>query len=141
MTRTKNYKEHLLERLQTPEDIAGYVNAAIEVASEDQDVAQGLKKVAEQARLNRENVYRMLSDQGNPRLKSLFAVLYVLGLNIRVEPMADRAFQCTQAKAVAACAITSTSLGENKEIKPQSEHDEGINYGSTLQPDTESLAA
>ncbi len=38
MTRTKNYKEHLLERLQTPEDIAGYVNAAIEVASAQKPV-------------------------------------------------------------------------------------------------------
>ncbi len=30
MRRTKSYKEHLLERLQTPEEVAGYINAVIE---------------------------------------------------------------------------------------------------------------
>lgn len=151
MARTKNYKEHLLERLQTPEDVAGYVNAALDIAVEDQDIAtfllalrdagdaQGLGKVAEQARLNRENVYRMLSDQGNPRLKSLFSVLYVLGLKLHVAPIEGRANQ--RAKAMAACAVTATSLGENKEVKSHSDNDEGINYGSNLQRDPQSLAA
>lgn len=153
MRRTKNYKEHLLERLQTPEDVAGYVNAALDLAFAEQDIgtfllalrdagdAQGLGKVAEKAKLNRENVYRMLSDQGNPRLKSLFSVLYVLGLNLKVEPKAGRVHQCAQSQAMAACAVATTSLDENKEVKPHSEHDEGNNYGSTLQPNTESLAA
>lgn len=151
MSRTKNYKEHLLERLQTPEDVAGYVNAALDIAIEEQDIAtfllalrdagdaQGLGKIAEQAQLNRENIYRMLSGEGNPRLRSLFSVLYVLGLKLHVEPIEGRANQ--RAQAMAACAVAATSLGENKEVKSHSENDEGINYGSTLQPDPESLAA
>jgi probable addiction module antidote protein len=151
MARTKNYKEHLLERLQSPEDVAGYVNAALDIAIEDQDIAtfllalrdagdaQGLGKVAEQAKLNRENVYRMLSDQGNPRLKSLFSVLYVLGLKLHVEPIEGRANQ--RGKAMAAYAVAATSLGENKEVKSHSDKDEGINYGSNLQSDPQSLAA
>jgi probable addiction module antidote protein len=151
MSRTKNYKEHLLERLQNPEDVAGYVNAALDLAIEDQDIAtfllalrdaadaQGLGKVAEKANLNRENVYRMLSGDGNPRLTSLFSVLFVLGLKLHVEPLESRANQ--RAQAMAACGVAGTSLGENKEIKPQSENDEGINYGSSLQSDPQSLAA
>ncbi len=62
MRKTKNYKEHLLERLQTPEEVAGYVNAAIEekdiavflLALRDVADAQGLGKVAAEAKLNRE---------------------------------------------------------------------------------------
>src|ERR1051326_8474722 len=99
MRKTKSYKQHLLERLQTPEDVAGYVNAAMEerdmptflLALRDAADAQGLGKVAEEAELNRQNVYRMLSADGNPTLDSLFSVLYVLGLEFRVVATKDRA--------------------------------------------------
>lgn len=148
MARTKNYKEHLLERLQTPEDIAGYINAVIDendvptflLALRDVADAQGLGKVAEQANLNRENVYRMLSDQGNPRLKSLFSVLYVLGLEVRVEPMKSRA-QSAKAASVGASAVATTSLGENDEIQPSPDRGKGIHYEGTVQTNAESLAA
>ena len=44
-----------------------------------------MKRLAEGAQLNRESMYRMLSDQGNPQLLSLTAVLSELGLRLAVE--------------------------------------------------------
>ena len=89
-----HYKEHLYERLQTPEQISGYLNAAIEegdiavflLALRDVAESQGVARVAQEAGLNRENVYRMLSDQGNPRLSSMFALMHALGVELRVKP-------------------------------------------------------
>ncbi len=150
MRRTKSYKEHLLERLQTPEEVAGYINAVIEdiedidlptflLALRDAADAKGLGKIAEQAKLNRENVYRMLSESGNPRLSSLFSVLYVLGLELRVEPMKSRA---NSNKGVT--AVTAKLLGANgdpEQFQPVSDHRLGRNYESTIRANDESAAA
>lgn len=43
-----------------------------------------MAKVAEAAEINRENLYRMLSEDGNPRITSLSAVLHALGLRLSV---------------------------------------------------------
>lgn len=88
-----DYREHLLERLQDKEEAAAYLNAVLEYADEPvlmlaiRDVvdAYGISIVAESAGLNRESLYRMLSEQGNPRLSSLFAVLKSIGLRLAVE--------------------------------------------------------
>ena len=44
-----------------------------------------MTNVAEGAQLNRVSMYRMLSEQGNPQLDSLSAVLHQLGLRLAVE--------------------------------------------------------
>lgn len=88
-----DYREHLLERLQDKEEAAAYLNAVLEYADEPvlmlaiRDVvdAYGVRYVAKSAGLNRESLYRMLSEQGNPRLSSLFAVLKSIGLRLAVE--------------------------------------------------------
>ena len=54
------------------------------------DVAEaqgGLTKLAERADLNRSNLYKVLSEEGNPRLKTLGAVLHELGFRLSVEPV------------------------------------------------------
>jgi len=88
-----DYREHLLESLRDKEEAAAYLNAVMEYADEPvlmlaiRDVvdAFGVRYVAESAGLNRESLYRMLSQQGNPRLSSLFAVLKSIGLRFAVE--------------------------------------------------------
>lgn len=45
----------------------------------------GVKSVAEQADLNPTQLYRTLSARGNPSLKTLVAVLKVMGLQLAVE--------------------------------------------------------
>lgn len=48
----------------------------------------GMQTVAGQARLNPTQIYRTLSDRGNPALDSLTAILKVMGLRLAVQPLA-----------------------------------------------------
>ncbi len=88
-----SYKEGLLEDLKDPKEAAAYLDAALEEGDSDtfllalRDVAEvkgGMAKLAEQSNLNRESLYRMLSEKGNPQLSSLFSVLKSLGLKLTV---------------------------------------------------------
>jgi probable addiction module antidote protein len=45
----------------------------------------GVQSVAEKANLNPTQLYRTLSEQGNPELRSLSAVLKAMGLRLAVE--------------------------------------------------------
>jgi probable addiction module antidote protein len=45
----------------------------------------GVQTVAEKADLNPTQLYRTLSEQGNPELRSLSAILKVMGLRLAVE--------------------------------------------------------
>jgi DNA-binding phage protein len=42
--------------------------------------------VSAKAKLNRENLYRMLSKKGNPEIKSIFTLLHSMGLKLAIEP-------------------------------------------------------
>ena len=55
------------------------------LALRDVAEAHGIAKLAGQANLNRESTYKMLSEQGNPRLSSLWALLDSIGLRLSVE--------------------------------------------------------
>jgi probable addiction module antidote protein len=90
---SNDYKTDLLSDLRDPEYAAGYLSAAKAESQETfllalRDVAEaqkGVGRVAKKARVNRENLYRMLSKEGNPRLSSLDAVLSALGFRIIVQ--------------------------------------------------------
>jgi probable addiction module antidote protein len=94
MTRTtRPYREVLLERLTDPVVAAHYLNAAMEESPESflkalRNVAQSkqIAKVAKDAGLQRENLYRALSEQGNPTFETLASVLNVLGMRLSVSP-------------------------------------------------------
>lgn len=99
MVKVKNYKEHLLEQLQDPEESAAYLNAALHdddphvflLALRDIAEAQGgIGWLAEEADLNRENLYRTLSKRGNPRFFNLLAVLGACGLELSIHPKPKR---------------------------------------------------
>jgi probable addiction module antidote protein len=89
----KNYKADLLADLKDSEYAADYLSASMAESVETfllalRDVAdsqKGMARVASEANVNRENLYRMLSEDGNPRLNSLHAVLTTLGFRISVE--------------------------------------------------------
>jgi len=94
MTKTSRpYKESLLQALQDPTEAAEYLNAALEeneselflLALRNVAEAHGMKILAEKALLNRESMYRMLSERGNPQLSSLTAILEQVGLKLAVE--------------------------------------------------------
>ncbi len=45
----------------------------------------GVQNVAEKAKLNPNQLYRTLSEQGNPELRSLSAILKAMGLRLAVQ--------------------------------------------------------
>ena len=89
---TKSYQESLLQALQNPQEAAEYLTAALEdgdsavflLALRNVADAQGMRTVAHKAQLNRENLYRMLSEQGKPQLGSLTALLDALNLRLSI---------------------------------------------------------
>ena len=95
MAKSKNYQDSLLESLADTNEAAAYLNAALEDGDNEvfllalRNVADarlgGMSKLAETAELNRESLYRMLSENGNPELNSLSRVLQALGLKLAVE--------------------------------------------------------
>jgi probable addiction module antidote protein len=91
---TIDYKASLIEDLKDVEYAAGYLTAALEEGEDVfllavRDVAQargGMSALAQATKLNRENLYDMLSEDGNPRLSSVTAILTNLGFEIRFTP-------------------------------------------------------
>ncbi len=93
MVKTESYKDKLLEALKNPEAAADYLTACLEDGDVDvfllalrdvTDAQGGVRKLSGRTRLNRENLYRMLSRAGNPSLSSLDLVLGSLGLRLAV---------------------------------------------------------
>ena len=89
-----SYDVGLHEDLRDPIEAAEYLNAALEEGVQDvflmalRDVAKahGLTRLARETALNRENMYRILSEEGNPQLSSLKALLDSLDLRLSIEP-------------------------------------------------------
>lgn len=96
---SKPYRDHeeaTAESLKKdPAFAADYLNAVLE----DGDQAElmlalrglasafgGIAHLAEEAELNATSLYRMLSPQGNPELKSLRALLDAMGMRLAVQP-------------------------------------------------------
>jgi len=93
----EKYEDNLKMDLLDPAEAAEYLNAALEDGSQEvflmalKDVAKarGLSEIARESKLNRENLYRVLSEKGNPKLKSLNSVLHSAGLKLSVEVEVD----------------------------------------------------
>ena len=90
---TEKYTDNLKKDLLDPVEAAEYLNAALEdgsqevflLALKDVATAKGISEIARKSELNRENLYRILSADGNPKLKSLNSVLHSVGLKLSVE--------------------------------------------------------
>jgi probable addiction module antidote protein len=91
MKNAVRFEEILKERLQDSEVAAEYLTACYEEGPEVflvglRDVVEaqgGMRRAAKSSKLNRESLYRLLSEDGNPRFSSLNAVLTSLGLKVR----------------------------------------------------------
>jgi len=90
---TSSYHDELIKDLTDPVEAAAYLNAALEDGSQDvflmalRDLAEakGMSRLSKTAKLNRENLYRMLSSKGNPQLSSLTTILESAGLRLAVQ--------------------------------------------------------
>ncbi|MFL6237387.1 MAG: addiction module antidote protein [Thermoanaerobaculia bacterium] len=82
------------EHLETEEDMAAYLEAALEegdpslVAAALGDIARakGMTQLARDTGLGRESLYKTLSPSGNPELATLLKIVGALGLRLHATP-------------------------------------------------------
>jgi len=95
MPKTKTTRFDLSEHLQTPEEMAAYLEACFEEADGDAafiakalgDIARakGMSQVAKDVGLSRESLYKALSGERNPGFDTILKVIKALGLKIHTE--------------------------------------------------------
>ena len=91
--KTSSYRQSLLAALLDPVEASAYLNAALEDSPEAflkalKNVAQArqMAKVAKDAGVQRETLYRSFSEQGNPTFETLSSVLGALGMKLSIAP-------------------------------------------------------
>lgn len=93
--KTVSYKEGLLQELKDPDFASEYLAQALESGDQAvfllaiKDVVQacgGIAVVAKKAHIQRESLYKTLSNRGNPRLATLQGILNSVGLRMAVVP-------------------------------------------------------
>jgi probable addiction module antidote protein len=92
MPRTLTSRYDVAEHLRTPEEMAAYLEASIEEARGDAafiakalgDIARakGMSRVAQDAGLSRESLYKALSGERNPDFTTILKVIGALGLKL-----------------------------------------------------------
>ncbi|MFO7641073.1 MAG: addiction module antidote protein [Candidatus Competibacteraceae bacterium] len=96
----KPYRSHAEATIESfrkdPRFAAEYLNAVLQDGDQQEllialrylaDAFGGVSRLAEQAELNATALYRTLSPQGNPELKSLIALLNAMGMRLAVQPL------------------------------------------------------
>ncbi len=91
---SRPFEVHKMNFLQDPEQVALYLEESYEEGGEElfqlalRNVAKaqegGVKGVAKAAGLNRENLYRALSKNGNPQSKTVRKILDALGIEVKM---------------------------------------------------------
>ncbi|MEH1907009.1 MAG: addiction module antidote protein [Nostoc sp.] len=96
----RNHEEVVIEQLRNPEIAKAYLDVALEEYEQDGDLAfflealrnvaqarSGITHLAETTGLNRPNLYRVLSPEGNPELRTISLILHNLGYRLSVQPI------------------------------------------------------
>lgn len=96
----RNHEEVVIEQLLNPEMAKVYLDVALEEYQQDGDLAfflealrnvvearEGMTRLAEKTGLNRQNLYRVLSQEGNPELRTISIILHNLGYRLSVQPI------------------------------------------------------
>jgi len=93
-TRTTTTRWDAADHLKTDRDVLAYLEAAFEdgdpgvIAAALGDIARakGMTRVARQAGLGRESLYKSLSAEGNPELATILRVVRALGIKLHAVP-------------------------------------------------------
>jgi probable addiction module antidote protein len=96
----RNHDSVVLEQLQNPSMARAYLEVALEEYEQDGELAfflealrnvveaqSGMTLLAEKTGLNRQNLYRALSPEGNPELRTISLILHNLGYRLSVQPI------------------------------------------------------
>ncbi|MBW4535174.1 MAG: helix-turn-helix domain-containing protein [Pleurocapsa minor HA4230-MV1] len=97
---TKDYKTDLLERLSNSNYAAVYLKAALDETLLDGNTEAFLlalknvveakgstQAIANESKISRQHLYRILSGDGNPTLDTLTSILQAVGLTIDFKPV------------------------------------------------------
>lgn len=92
-----DYHEDLIESLKDDNEAEAYLQVALEEYDEDGDYEAfmlalknlaeakgGINELSKKTHLNRQNLYRVLSKSGNPRLDTLSNIIHALGFRLTV---------------------------------------------------------
>ena len=86
--------------LKTQEDIYYYIDAALEDGNPKvllealKNIAKvkgGMTHLAKETGLNRESLYKALSQNGNPRYETLTTIIKAMGFRLSIEPLDSHA--------------------------------------------------
>ena len=97
----REWKDYLVEKLRDPEEAMAYLQVAIEEYQNDHHLdalllaldniakAQpgGMTALARRTSMSRQNLYKALSEGGNPRLETFDQILHGLGYRMSIEPL------------------------------------------------------
>jgi probable addiction module antidote protein len=96
MKKTLTTPYDVADHLRTPEEMAAYLEAALEEANGDASFvvkalgdiarAKGMTQVARDSGLSRESLYRALSGEHSPGFDTVLKVVSALGLKLHAEP-------------------------------------------------------
>lgn len=96
--KTEVHDFDVASHLRTTEEMAAYLEAAIEESDGDPafiamalgDIARarGMAELARETGLGRESLYKALSAEGNPQLSTVLKVTKALGLQFSIKPAA-----------------------------------------------------
>ena len=96
MPKIKTTKYDVAEYLNTPEEMAAYLEACLEEANGDAAFvakalgniarAKGMTEIARETGLSRESLYKSLSGERSPSFETVLKVIGALGLKIHAEP-------------------------------------------------------
>jgi probable addiction module antidote protein len=94
MDKVKVSRFDVAEHLDSEEAIAAYLNAALEdgdvdllmAAIGDVAKARGMSKVAADAGVGRESLYKTLSGETKPKAETVFKLLRALGVKLQASP-------------------------------------------------------
>ena len=97
MGKLKLRKWDSAEHLETPEDMAMYLEACFEEAGDDAAFiakalghiarAKGMSQLARDTQMGRESLYKALSGDGNPSFATILKVTRALGLQLHAKSM------------------------------------------------------
>ena len=95
----KDYNTDLKQRLLDLEEAGAYLTACYEDSHEVfllglrqvVDAHGGISALADTTNLNRENLYRILSENGNPQISSLGLILEGLGIGLEFKVIGSKA--------------------------------------------------
>lgn len=96
---TTSYHDELIKSLKNSKEADLYLRIAMEEYHEDRDVEAllialrniaeakgGMSQLAKKTHLNRQNLYHVLSEKGNPTLDTFELILKGLGYRLTIQP-------------------------------------------------------